>query len=165
MKKWFVLPVILLVFVACNQPANDSQYLQTRVDSLQARLENTYKPGLGEFMSNIQVHHAKLWFAGSSSNWKLADFEINEIKESLDDIQNYCSDRPEVKSIGMINPAIDSMNHAIKQRNGALFRSSYILLTNTCNNCHRATNHEFNVIKPPDNPPFSNQDFKVENTR
>ena len=35
-------------------------------------------PGFEEFMSNIQAHHAKLWFAGQNHNWKLADFEIHE---------------------------------------------------------------------------------------
>jgi hypothetical protein len=129
---------------------------------LQQKLENTYKPGLGEFMSGIQVHHAKLWFAGQERNWKLAGFEIGEIKETLEDIKQYNTDRPELKSLPMIEPALDSITNAIQQKNPELFRSSFVLLTNTCNNCHRATKHEFNVIKIPDNPPFSNQDFKVK---
>jgi hypothetical protein len=159
--KYIIAISSVIVLVACNQQKNDSQFLQTQIDSLQNKLDNTYKPGLGEFMSGIQVHHAKLWFAGTNNNWKLADFEINEIKESLQDIRQYCSDRPEIKSIGMIDPAIDNVSNAIQHRNGQLFKSNYILLTNTCNNCHHATNHEFNVIKIPETPPVSNQDFKT----
>ncbi|MFZ8452912.1 hypothetical protein ACO1MT_15380, partial [Staphylococcus aureus] len=32
-----------------------------------------------------QTRHAKLWFAGSSGNWKLAAYELDELKEGLDD--------------------------------------------------------------------------------
>jgi len=134
--------------------------LQQRVDSLEAKIADSYKPGFGEFMSSIQVHHAKLWFAGQNENWKLADFEINEIKESIDGIKQYCTDRPESKVIGMIDNPIDSLDAAIQQKNALLFKSGFVLLTATCNSCHRETNHEFNVIKIPDTPPFSNQLFK-----
>ena len=134
--------------------------MRRQIDSLRQNLDNTYKPGLGEFMSSIQVHHAKLWYAGVNNNWKLADFEINEIIEALDDIKKFNADRPEVKSIGMIYPAIDSLNTSIKLQSQQRFKAGFQLFTNTCNNCHRATAHEFNVIKVPDTPPFSNQEFK-----
>jgi hypothetical protein len=62
----------------------------------------------------------------------------------------------------MLKPSLDSVNAAILQKSAALFRSSYVLLTTTCNSCHRSVNFEFNVVKVPDNPPFSNQDFKPE---
>ncbi|MBO9202611.1 MULTISPECIES: hypothetical protein [Niastella] len=159
MKSLF-FPLSLIILAACNHPKNDVKQLQEQIDSLQNKLDNSYKPGFGEFMSSIQMHHAKLWFAGTNNNWKLADFEVHEIQEALEAIQQFNTDRPEAKEIGMINPAIDSVNSAIKQLNQQLFRSSYILLTNTCNNCHRATQHEFNVITIPANPPISNQNFK-----
>ena len=158
--KRTALLVSLIALAACGQQAHQVKDMQVSIYAMEKQLDSAYKPGLGEFMSGIQVHHAKLWFAGTNNNWKLADFEINEIRESLDDIQKYCTDRPEIKSIGMIDPVINSMDTAIKQQNPALFKSSYIVLTNTCNSCHKATAHEFNVIKIPDNPPFSNQDFK-----
>ena len=124
--------------------------------------KNATGNGFAEFMAGIQVHHARLWFAGEAQNWELADFEVAEIKEALDGIKEYDTYRPESKSITMIEPAMDSMANAIKQKDPLLFRSSYTLLTNTCNNCHRATNHAFNIIKIPDTPPFSNQVFKAQ---
>jgi len=159
MKSQF-FPLLLIILAACSQPKDNIKKLQAEIDSLQNKLDNSYKPGFGEFMSGIQMHHAKLWFAGTNNNWKLADFEVHEIQEALEAIKQFNTDRPEVKAIGMINPAIDSVNNAIKQQNQQLFRHSYTLLTNTCNNCHRATQHEFNVITIPANPPISNQDFK-----
>jgi hypothetical protein len=148
-----------LMLAACNTGSSEVSALQARVDSLQKRLDDAYRPGLGEFMSGIQVHHAKLWFAGTSGNWQLADFEIGEIKESLDDIGKYCTDRPEVASLPMIRPALDSISAAVSAGNAPKFKAAFALLTGTCNNCHRATKHEFNVIKVPDTPPFTNQLF------
>jgi hypothetical protein len=159
MKLTFFLILIFGLF-ACNPPPDNTKVLQDRIDSLESKLADTYKPGFGEFMSSIQVHHNKLWFAGQNKNWKLADFELHEIKEAVEAIVKYQTEREESKMIGMLNPALDSVDISIQQRNSALFKSSYISLTNTCNNCHRAANFEFNVVKIPDNPPFSNQDFK-----
>ena len=93
--------------------------MQSKTDSLEKQLDKTYKPGLGEFMTDIQLHHAKLWFAGQNQNWPLADFEIHEIQESLDDIEEFCKDRPEVKSIVMLKPAIDSVTDAIHQKDSS----------------------------------------------
>ena len=112
-------------------------------------------------MSSIQVHHAKLWFAGKNKNWALADFEIHEIMESLDDIKKYETERKESPMVSMLGPALDSVNAAIAKQDTMQFKNSYVLLTNTCNNCHRAVKFEFNVFKIPDAPPFSNQVFPV----
>lgn len=160
MKNFLFIATIL--FFSCNQSATNTAVLQKKIDSLQSEINNSYKPGLGEFMSEIQIHHAKLWFAGKYGNWDLANFEIGEIQEALDDIPKYCSDRPEVKSIGMIVPAMDSLSNAVKEKSEPKFDSSFTLLTVTCNDCHKATNHGFNMIKIPDMPPVSNQVFRPQ---
>ena len=158
--RYLVSIITIFIIFSCNQENDKLQQMQATVDSLQKQLKETYKPGLGEFMSGIQMHHAKLWFAGQNKNWPLADFEINEIKEGLEDIQKFCSDRPEVKAIGIINTAIDSVNNAVQQKDPQLFKTSFILLTNTCNNCHKATDHGFNIVTIPTNSPVVNQDFR-----
>jgi hypothetical protein len=113
MKKVLIF-LITLSFFSCDHSSSNTETLQQKVDSLQIAVKNTYKPGLGEFMSQIQVHHAKLWFAGKYQNWELADFEVGEIREALDDIPKYCSDRPEVKSLGMIMPVMNTLSKDIK---------------------------------------------------
>ncbi len=160
--KRIIFLLFAIVFFSCNQSPSHELALQAKIDSLQTEINNSYKPGLGEFMSQIQIHHAKLWFAGKNENWELANFEIGEIQEALDDIPKYCADRPEVKSINMIDPAMDSLSRAIKQKNEGNFSSGFILLTATCNDCHKATHHGFNVIKIPDLPPITNQFFKPQ---
>ena len=161
MKCILLLTIVILLW-ACNSPNSNTQSLQRQIDSLTAQIKKTYKPGFGEFMSGIQVHHNKLWFAGINQNWKLADFEINEIKESLDNIKMYCTDRPETKSIGMIDSSLQSVSNAIQQKNSLQFKNSFHILTTTCNTCHQATGHAFNVITIPSAPPFSNQDFSAK---
>ena len=115
-------------------------------------------------MSNIQAHHIKLWFAGQNKNWDLADFEIHEIIEGFEDVQKYQAEREESQLIGQILPVLGSVNAAIEQKNTEAFKSAFILLTNTCNKCHRETNFNFNVVKIPDAQPFSNQDFNAIRT-
>jgi hypothetical protein len=60
----------------------------------------------------------------------------------------------------MIFPPLDSMKRAISEKNIAQFKTSFILLTNTCNSCHQAAKHAFNVIKIPETPPVTNQVFE-----
>jgi len=159
MKKMFFV-VSLLIISACSDNSDKISELQNRIDSLQMIINDSYKPGFGEFMTNIQIHHAKLWFAGINQNWKLADFEIQEIKESLEDIQKYQSQREETKTLPIIFPPLDSVQNSINNKSLNDFKQSFSHLTNTCNACHQAVKNEYNKIKIPDSPPFSNQIFK-----
>jgi hypothetical protein len=158
MKALFVILIIVSATSSCQQSKQNA--LQQKVDSLEKKLANTYKPGFGEFMSSIQVHHAKLWFAGQNQNWELADFEMHEIAEAIDAIKEYQTEREESKKVDMLKPSLDAVKDAIEKKDPVLFNSSYLLLTTTCNNCHKAVNFGFNVVKVPETPPFSNQAFK-----
>lgn len=158
-----LIPVLVFIsMLGCKQPATGTQQLQSRIDSLEKKLTAVYKPGFGEFMSSIQTHHAKLWFAGQNQNWRLADFEIHEIIEAVENIRTYQTERSESKEIGMISAALDSVTNAIQQKNQRLFTSSYVQLTNTCNKCHQAVDFGFNVVKIPEVQTFSNQDFRIK---
>ena len=159
MRNLTYIIIVSLTF-SCTSQNDKVQKMQATIDSLQKQLAETYKPGFGAFMSGIQTHHAKLWFAGQNQNWALADFEVHEIQEALEDLQKFCIDRPEVKKIAMIYPAIDSVSISLQQKNPQLFKSSFVLLTNTCNSCHKATQHGFNVVTIPSSPPVVNQDFR-----
>ena len=155
------ISLFVVSLLACNQQTHDGgQNLQHQIDSLRNKMNHAYTPGVGDFMSSIQMHHAKLWFAGKNENWELANFEMEEIQESLDDIQQYCADSPSIKPLPMIFAPLDSVKRAISEKNIVKFKSGFNLLTNTCNNCHKAANHAFNVIRIPDLPPVTNQVFE-----
>ena len=158
-----IFSVLLIAFsiIGCNR-SSETKALQTRIDSLDKKLAASYKPGFGEFMSNIQAHHSKLWFAGTNQNWKLADFEIHEILEALDDIQQFQKERKESRMIGMLDPALAGIDTAIQQKDPVKFRKDFTILTNTCNDCHKAVDFEFNHVKIPGTSPFTNQDFKAD---
>ena len=164
MKKCIFI-FVMISFAACENTYVPNKDLQSQIDSLQSQINHSYKPGLGEFMSMIQVHHEKLWFAGTAQNWQLADFEIHEIMEAVDDIKTYASDRPEVKNMVMLQPAIDSVNNSIQQKDVAVFKRNFLTLTNTCNDCHKSVDYNFNKIKIPNTPPFSNQVFKIDSAK
>jgi hypothetical protein len=160
MKKiFFILPIFFFI-LSCHHSTSNTQILQAKIDSLNKITSNTYKPGFGEIMSSIQRHHSKLWFAGQNQNWKLADFEVHEIMEALDDIKEFQKERKESRMIDMANPALTAISSAIQQKSFAKFRESFSFLTTTCNNCHKAVNFEFIKIKIPESSPFANQDFK-----
>jgi len=158
MRKIF-FSLLLLFLAACSNNSDQISEMQKKLDSLQVIVNDSYKPGFGEFMTNIQIHHSKLWFAGINQNWKLADFEVQEIKESLEDIQTFQAEREETKTLPIIFAPLDSVQHAIDKKNLNNFKKSFDLLTNTCNTCHKAVHNEFNKIIIPDSPPFSNQKF------
>lgn len=153
------------LFCGCSNPAPKQQASNTNPDTLKTQLEELreqYRPGLGEIMGGIQTHHAKLWFAAINNNWKLADYEIAEIKERIEEAAEIETNRPEVKTISMIYPAIDSVTNSIRQQNLVSFKNNFQLLTSTCNHCHAANHFEFNVITIPTAPPVTNQNFKVK---
>lgn len=157
--RQLLLILLTLGLFSCNQQMDNTADLQKRIDSLESKLENTYKPHFGDFMSSIQAHHTKLWFAGQNENWDLADFEIHELEEAIEDIQKFHAGRKEAELIGMILPALDSVEVAVKKKDLVLFKKNYNLLTNTCNTCHKQTDHGFVVIKLPESLPYTNQDF------
>ena len=134
--------------------------LERKVDSLNLFIQKM-KPGLGELMTNIQLHHEKLYFAGTNQNWALASFEIGEIKETVEQVQKIETDRPETKDLTMLTIPIKGINDAIEKKDLAKFKAEYQNLTNTCNSCHIANHFEFNVIKVPTIPPVSDQEFSV----
>jgi hypothetical protein len=154
--------IVLIIFAGCGESSNDK--LQNKITMLEQKIDSTYKPGFAEFMTNIQIHHAKLWFAGQAGNWKLADFELKEIEENIDNLKKFRSDRKETQMVIMINPQLDSVNLSIEQKNPALFKTSFTSLTHKCNTCHMLVNYGFNKVKIPDTPPFSNQEFNVKDS-
>jgi hypothetical protein len=122
-----------------------------------------YKPGLGEFMTATQLRHAKLWFAGKDHNWDLAAYEIDEIKEGLEDAARlYPSFEgfPVAEMIKtIINPRIERLEKAVKGKNNTQFIAAFDELTNGCNSCHAGASKPFIHIQRPTEPPLTNQNF------
>jgi len=129
--------------------------------------ETGYVPGLGELMAGQQVRHAKLWFAGENENWRLAAYEVDELKEGFGDVVKLHpvledSHVPVTKLVPtIIEGPLSEVGAAVESRDKARFETAFDKLTAACNQCHQAANFGFNVVKRPTAPPFTNQEFGV----
>jgi hypothetical protein len=136
-KKFIPAALFLILVYACDPVNKKSKPAgQKDLNNQKRSASESYKPGLGEFMTSIQMHHAKLWFAGTNENWELANFETKELKETVEDIRRFQPERRESKLITiLLNEPLDSLSAAIQREDPVLFRRSFLTLTNTCNQC------------------------------
>jgi hypothetical protein len=117
-------------------------------------------------MSLQQMRHTKLWLAGAAKNWKLADYELDELGEGFDDavkMHPTHKDSPVAPKDAipkMMNPPIEELRKAIAKQDSAAFTAAYDALTAGCNQCHDATNFGFNRVQRPASNPYPNQVFE-----
>lgn len=123
-----------------------------------ALAEEGYVPGLGDIMTTIQMRHIKLWFAGKSKNWELANYELERIRQGLEDAATLYSGIP-AEYVGATVSPIQDIDAAVKVKSGAQFAEAYEALTGACNACHQAIGRGFIVIRPPSASPFTDQSF------
>ena len=139
----------------------------------QAAKDKGYLPHLADLMNEaMQVHHAKLWFAGHAGNWVLAAYEVKKIKETIIEIKESIVDIqvaspqwqhvPVGEMLRSFDSNLDALDQAVKAKNAAKFDTAYHDLTATCNACHaRAGQSQIRIMVPLPNggSPFPDQDF------
>jgi hypothetical protein len=124
-----------------------------------------YLPGLGEIMTAVQMRHAKLGIAGAASNWALADYELDELEEGLDDAVTYHPVHKTMKQPltdlmpTFMKAPIDNMRAAVAAKDLTKFNTAFDALTTGCNDCHKSAEFGFNVVIRPTAAPMPNQDF------
>lgn len=163
--EYFVLIIfVFMVFVGCLNRNTDNALLAKQVDSIEKKIQ-LLKPGLADLMAGIQTHHSKLFFAGSNENWVLAGYQLEELEEGLERAvelhENYKGVKSSLKNLKkVIEPSIENLERAIKEKRSVLFKKGFGNLTESCNQCHRAADREFIVIQVPEFSGLSNQNFK-----
>jgi hypothetical protein len=124
-------------------------------------LDVSSSPGLGEFMTTMQLHMAKVWFAGKSSNWDLARYELDELRESMEAAQNLDATKNGVDIstvLAAVNQTqISQLSEAVDKKNRSNFTHAYDEVLSACNGCHEESGHRFIEITRPTAPPVSNQ--------
>ncbi len=173
MKK--ILPLLApLLFAACftalsgcaaqqqNTSVASTAALEAEIAKLKSDVDDL-KPGLGEIMGVIQQHHAKMYYAATKDNWPLADYELGEIQESLDDAVKF---NPTFKGApvadlvpSLTKASLAQVHDAIAKKDKKAFLSAYNSLSSSCSNCHKAANHPFIQIQTPTDAQFSDQKF------
>ena len=130
-----------------------------------------YTPGLGEIMTLTQMRHTKLWFAGQAGNWSLAAYEMDELKEGMEDAVTFHPTHkdsplpiPDLIDKIMTVP-IKQLGNAVEAKDSKQFAKAFDELTAACNQCHTAANFGFNVVTRPAANPYSNQNFQPAHTR
>lgn len=117
-----------------------------------------YLPRLADIMAVIQLRHAKLYFAGKSRNWALADYALGQIHTSLQDAATLYPGIP-VTNMSIVADPIRRLSEVIARKDAAKFEAVYAELTTACNGCHQANDRTYIVIKPPTANMSANQSF------
>ncbi len=120
---------------------------------------------LAHYMSTLQTHFAKLYFAGKANNQKLAAFYAHEMEESFETIvdANVFEDGQNISTLARqfgLAP-IEKLEKEISEKGMIDFENKYQNLILSCNACHYKTGHEFIQIIVPQNPPVGNQKFTL----
>jgi len=138
---------------------------QARPNNSAPALDPGFSPGLGEFMTTMQLHMGKVWFAGKSSNWDLARYEIDELREAMEAAQSLHATKNGVDIsnvlVSVLQTQISQLSEAVNRMNQSDFTHAYEDALSACNGCHEASGHRFIKITRPIAPPVPNQQWDV----
>jgi hypothetical protein len=145
--------------------------LQESLKRLQAEVAaaKDLAPGLGEYMTTIQLHAAKLWFAAKTGNWELANYELHELEETMETVIKLNVEKNGVKISEVMDAVLKTqilqLDDSIKAKNQSRFQKSYDETLSACNGCHGESGHKFIRIVRPTAPPVTNQGWKPQSNR
>jgi hypothetical protein len=163
--------------IACQPSASNSgsalpadlearlQASEAQVAALAERVD-ALTPETAVLMAQVQIHHAKLYYAGHARNWDLASYSLHEINEALQAVQTFndqFEDFPTPLSEvvpQLVGPPLGDIHGAIRARDGARFDTAFKSLTAACNRCHAMLEHAFIQVREPTAADFTNQEFK-----
>jgi hypothetical protein len=172
-----ILCAVLVVVLPLKVLSLDSQVrslgeprggtVQDSLKRLQADLAAAKElaPGLGEYMSTIQLHAGKLWFAVKASNWELAEYELDELKETMEAAKGLNVEKNGVKISNLLDAVLQTqvaeLDKSIKSKSQTEFLKSYDETLGACNGCHTEAGYKFIHIVRPSAPPVTNQKWQT----
>jgi hypothetical protein len=132
-------------------------------DQKPANSQEGYLPPLNLLMVATQLNHFKLWYAGAVKNWPLANYELAQIRTSIDRAVRLYPNNVQSNMTTMM-PAADEVENAINAKDTVNFSKAYSKLTAACNTCHEATGFGFirmrdPTLSPIETSPFSDESF------
>ena len=162
--------LLIATLAACSPAPNDAQLaaLKAEVAQLKSQAASAAAPApaapeLGQQMLELQIRHARLWQAGEARNWMLTQFQLAELRESLDGVAELNGDHAAVQPRRLaevlpehMGPALAALQQAVDKQDGAAFDAAYDKLSQACSGCHAATDHGFLVIQRPRTPVLDN---------
>jgi hypothetical protein len=79
----------------------------------------------------IQLSHFRLWLAGNLRNWPLAEYELSQMKATLQDAKTLFPNDLKADTSGMSQSA-EQFRDAIKSKDGAKFDAAFRKFTSQC---------------------------------
>jgi hypothetical protein len=124
-----------------------------------------FKPAMDDLMTMlVQPRHIKLYYAGQARNWRLAGFELNELRGALArigrTIPNYRNIGVDTAVASIFADKLKAVDAAVKAADATQFAAAYAEMTGACNACHVGMEHPFLVIKVPDANNYPDQEFR-----
>jgi hypothetical protein len=159
-RLWRYGLAVVFALAMSFPPAAAAQQPDRPSDREQATI---YKPSLAVVMELVQLSHFKLWLAGNLRNWPLAEYELAQMKATLQDARTLFPNETKANTTA-ISQSADEFRDAIRAKDGAKFDAAFKKFTSECNSCHEAVGLDFIKIKiPATSPimtsPLSNQSF------
>ena len=167
----FLLTTLLVAgAAAAAEPAPTAEARIAELEKRIATLEQALQPPeLGQQMLELQIRHARLWFAGDAKNWTLAAFQLAELREALAGVVEKNPDHDTMQPArladvlpAMMDPGVKALQLAIDAKDQKKFAIAYDQLTNGCNACHTAASFDFNRFGRPKTPLLDNQLYAPE---
>lgn len=116
-------------------------------------------------MTTIQLHEGKLWFAAKAANWDLAQYELDELKETMESAKALNEEKNGVKISNVLDSVLQSqvaeLDKAIKSKKPDEFQKKYDQTLGACNGCHTQAGYNFIHIVRPSGPPVTNQQWQA----
>jgi hypothetical protein len=174
----FAAAVIIFLLVKVSGLEREIQESQIKNERELAVLQDSLKrsqadlatakelvPGLGEYMTTIQLHAAKLWFAARASNWELAAYELHELEETMEAARKLNVEKNGVKISNVLDAVLQTqiaqLEASIKKKNQSDFQTAYEETLSACNGCHTEAGYKFIHITRPTAPPVTNQKWEM----
>ncbi len=141
--------VILILALAMSHPvvAADKQSEQP------SGQQQPYTPSLAVVMELIQVSYFKLWLAGNLRNWPLTEYELSQMRVTLQDARALFPNDLKADTSTILQSA-EEFRDAINTKDGKKFDSAFRRFTSACNSCHEAVGLEFIKIRVPVRSPM-----------
>jgi hypothetical protein len=126
-----------------------------------AKAAKELAPGLGEFMTTIQLHAGKLWFAAQAANWDLAKYELDELKETMEAAKGLNEEKNGVKISNVLDSVLQTQVAGLEKpwraKAKAHLKNPTDETLSACNGCHTEAGYKFIHIVRPAAPPVTNQ--------
>ena len=146
--------------ITISQLEDTLETVRLTLDSLKAQA-----PGLGEYMSTVQLQMSKLWFASHASNWDLAKYELDEMEETIAMVERLRAFKDSVNITSVLESVrqtqLPALGKSIEEKHLPSFKLAYNETISACNGCHRSSGYGFIHIISPTGEPVANQRWKA----